>query len=337
MEPMNEERFLFELSGEHPTLPSAELRACLDMLCEPNTTQEGEGYSICSIPPSRIPWVIWRLALTHRAGRYLGSSPFEKARGFSERLVLPEGTISVRVKRFRGYGSPEQANAAMRAVGKGVSKSRMVNLTDPDIKLRVILSDRLHFFLDEYQVDRNQYERRHVRDRPFFSPVSLHPRYARALVNLTRVREEHSLLDPFCGTGGILLEASLVGARVIGSDISEVMIEGCRRNLEHFGASYERLEVLDIEDVAEAFGEVGAVATDPPYGRSASTRKEPAKALHDRGLEAIRKVLAPGGAAGIVLPYACQPRSGLELLESHRQRVHRSLDRHYCLFKSRVS
>jgi tRNA (guanine10-N2)-dimethyltransferase len=206
---MSETKFLFELSGEHPTLPSAELRACLEISDGAGRIQEGEGYSICSLPPSKIHWVISRLALTHRAGRYLGASALDGIKNFSESLDLPQGTISVRVKRFKGGGSPEQANTVMRKVGEGVSKSRKVDLTNPDIRLRVILSDQLHFFLDEFQVDREQYESRHVRDRPFFSPVSLHPRFARALVNLTQVREGDILLDPFCGTGGSSVPISL--------------------------------------------------------------------------------------------------------------------------------
>jgi tRNA (guanine10-N2)-dimethyltransferase len=115
------------------------------------------------------------------------------------------------------------------------------------------------------------------------------------------------------------------------------MIEGCRRNLTYFGARYERLEVLDIEQVAETFGEVAVVATDPPYGRSASTRKEPVRSLHDRGLKAINGVLVARGRAGVVLPYPCQPWEGFELLESHKQKVHGSLERHYCLLRSHES
>jgi tRNA (guanine10-N2)-dimethyltransferase len=163
--------------------------------------------------------------------------------------------------------------------------------------------------------------------------VSLHPRYARALVNLTQVLEGQTLLDPFCGTGGLLLEAALMGVRALGSDASPEMIEGCRENMAHFGARWQRLEVLDIGEVAEAFGAVEAVATDPPYGRSASTRREPVRELHERGLRAVQDVLKPSRLAGVVLPYPCGGTEGLRLEQEHVQRVHRSLDRHYCLLR----
>jgi len=96
------------------------------------------------------------------------------------------------------------------------------------------------------------------------------------------------------------------------------------------------LEVLDVEEASKEFGNVDALATDPPYGRSSSTKKEPVKELHERALISIGEVLAPEGIAGVVLPYPFPRMGGLELIESHHQRVHRSLDRHYCVLKRRA-
>jgi tRNA (guanine10-N2)-dimethyltransferase len=248
---------------------------------------------------------------------------------------LPDGSISIRVKRFRGCGEPENANIIVRKVGEVLSAQRKIDLRNPDVKLRILLTDKLHFYVQTKEIDRNQYERRHVRSRPFFSPISLHPRYARALVNLTRIQRGQILLDPFCGTGGILLEASLIGAKVLGSDISPEMIDGCAENLHHFDIAFERLEVADIGEISDVFGTVDSVATDPPYGRSASTKKEPVKTLHERALGNIASVLPKGAWAGVVLPRTVEYTSSLNLEERYSQRVHRSLTREYCLFKRR--
>jgi tRNA (guanine10-N2)-dimethyltransferase len=331
---MSETEYLFELSGEHPTLPLAELEACLDVAgpkCV--VTARGAGYAICSLPSNKMITIKSRIALAHRAGTYLGSCQPEDAARFAEKLALPPGTIAVRVRRYQGEGSPEEANRIMHKVGMAVTQGRKADLIHPDLKLRVLWSKQLHLYLDEMQFDREQFEERHVRSRPFFSPISLHPRHARALVNLTRVKEGETLLDPFCGTGGILLEASLIGAKVIGSDISSEMIEGCEENMRHFGARFQRLEVMDIKEVPVAFKRVDAVATDPPYGRSSSTMKEPARDLHERAFGAIRDVLSIRGLAGVVLPYDFPGYDGLVEAEEHVQRVHRSLDRHYCLLR----
>jgi tRNA (guanine10-N2)-dimethyltransferase len=217
-----------------------------------------------------------------------------------------------------------------RKVGKVLSHEHDIDLTSPDLKVRVLLSEKVHFFISEYEIDRKQFDRRKVAERPFFSPISLHPRYARALINLTEAKRGGTVLDPFCGTGGIVLEAALLGMKSLGSDIDPEMVEGCKRNLEHFGVEAE-VQVADVGDVPSVFGMVGTVATDPPYGRAASTKKEDIDILYRRGIKASAEVLSPGSRAGIVLPREVKTDE-MDLLELHRQRVHRSLTRHYHIF-----
>ncbi|NIP34812.1 MAG: methyltransferase domain-containing protein, partial [Thermoplasmata archaeon] len=83
--------------------------------------------------------------------------------------------------------------------------------------------------------------------RPFSHPISLHPKYARAMVNLAKVPLGGRILDPFCGTGGVLIEAALLGYEPLGSDIDPRMVEGSRRNLEAMGLQ-AGLEVADVSD-----------------------------------------------------------------------------------------
>jgi len=327
-------RTFFELSGEHPTLPSAEVVALLEAYEQSDADAVfGPGYVIASLDEKPLDVLGSRLALTHRFGLYLGSCAQEDLKGCATELELPPGSVSVRARRFGGAAGPDASLAAVRKVSEIVTVGRKVDLARADVQLRILMSDQLHFFVSNRVIDRDQYEERHVRSRPFFSPISLHPRYARTLVNLTRVKEGMTLLDPFCGTGGILLEAALMGVRAIGSDLAPEMIEGCRTNLAHFGVKAEALDRADIGEIPFLFGKVDAVATDPPYGRSASTMKEPAKELHLRALDSINEVLNAGSRAGVVLPWECTAHAALDLEERHAQRVHRSLTRHYCVFR----
>jgi tRNA (guanine10-N2)-dimethyltransferase len=333
---MEHRPYLFELSGEHPSLPEAEVVATIEAEARtPSPAIKGPGYVISRLSRGEMEHTAERLALTHRVGAFHGSCDLDELSTFASTLDLPKGSVSVRVKRFRGCGEPEQANVIVKKVGEVISKQRKIDLLNPDVKLRILLTDKLHFFIEEKEIDKDQYEARHVRSRPYFSPVSLHPRYARALVNLTRVRRGQTLLDPFCGTGGILLEASLVGAKAKGSDISPEMIEGCAENLRHFNVAFEQLEVADIGELDEVFGKVDAVATDPPYGRSATTKREPVTSLHERALTSIANVLSSGAWAGVVLPKMVKHPTSLSLAERYSQRVHRSLTREYCVFKRR--
>ena len=326
--------FFFELSGEHPTLPYGEALACVEAECQAyNSLSSGPGYGIFRIDPVNAPNIAKRIALTHRLGRYLGACDRSDIDFFLSGLELPEGSISIRAKRVEQHQPEIDIPGLVRKCGGILTRGRVVDLENPQIPMRVLISDRLHFYIGDFEVDRKQFDIRKVGERPFFCPISLHPRYARTLVNLTRVRSGQTILDPFCGTGGILLEASMIGAKVLGSDIAEDMVGGCVANLNHFQAVFDRIDVSDIGDIASVFGKVDVVATDPPYGRSASLWKEGKTSLYGRAMDAFVDTVRSGGRVGVVFPGPLDHlRDELDLTEFHIQRVHRSLSRHYFFF-----
>lgn len=331
---MTHTSYLFELSGEHSTLPEAEVISCLASECEAfDIREKGPGYVVAELPERHLLDVGNRLALSHRIGRYLGSCSLEGLPRFAESLSLPEGAVSVRAKQYRrGYPGVDSSKVAGKVGGILARKTR-IDLESPEVELRILMSDALKFFICDCRIDRRQFDDRKVAQRPYFSPISLHPRFARALVNLSRVRRGDRLLDPFCGTGGITIEAALVGAKVLGSDISEEMIAGCMENMTHFGAKWEEIRRIDVGSISDVFGKVDAVVTDPPYGRSATTNKEPAQQLHQRALSSMTDALREGGNMAVVFPQVClEGGKVLRLRETHIQRVHRSLTRHYCIF-----
>ena len=71
---------------------------------------------------------------------------------------------------------------------------------------------------------------REPRRRPFRRSVALAPRKARCLVNLSGVQAGQTLLDPFCGTGSIPIEAALMGVRTVAADVDPVVVAGAARN-----------------------------------------------------------------------------------------------------------
>lgn len=322
--------FFFELSGEHPTLPLAELLSTVRAECPIHQLLlDGPGYAIISLEGERIPRIAERLSLTHRIGRYLGKWGDE----IKDFPLIPDGSIALRVRGYREHGKDLDMESITKSLGKHFSFGRQVDLTHPDVEIRGFVSDQLHLHVKLFEIDRSQYDLRKVKERPFFSPISLHPRYARALVNLTGLRAGQSLLDPFCGTGGTLIEAALLGLRTLGSDLSPAMIEGCRTNMEHFELDPGRLEAIDIGSIGETFGQVDGVASDPPYGRSTSTNKEELGRLYARSMTSMRDVLTPGGRLAIVFPRNVDIPDGLRLEQTHTQKVHRSLNRYYSVME----
>ena len=324
--------FLFELSGEHGTMCNAEAIKCMEAETDSFTVEgQGPGYVIGSFDDRYMDGIADRISLTHCFGHYLGSFDVDDLSGF-ENIRIPEGTFAVRGKRFEGMMKDIDSQAVIRKLGGVLSKTNDVNLKEPQNEVRILMSDRLHVFLGERKIDRDILETRKVGERPFFSPISLHPRYARALINLTGVKRGGTVLDPFCGTGGIVIEAGFMGMKAIASDFDPEMIAGTEENMDYYGLKMHDSEVLDISDIAERFGEVDAIATDPPYGRSTHTGGEDIESIYRRAMASFGDTLKTGACAGVVLPHPIDD-SRLKLQSMFVQRVHGSLSRHYHIFR----
>ncbi len=126
------------------------------------------------------------------------------------------------------------------------------------------------------------YEYRAPSKRPFFRSIALPVRLSRALINLTRLKEGEKILDPFAGTGSILLEAYHMGLKSIGVELDWKISHGCITNLKHYHvpaplllADSTELELQDID----------GIATDPPYGRAASTHGKESFSIYRRFIE----------------------------------------------------
>ncbi len=331
-------RLLFETSGEHPTLPGAEIEATGEAVAgrRPRTSSDGAAI-VAACPRTSAVEMAGRLALCHSVSEILDEqASLRKATG-SKALAAIEGeTVKARAAIASGPWTKAQQLAAERSVGAVLAKRNKIDLRHPEAEIRIILGSRVRICRLIHKVDRTGFEARKGEKRPFFSPIVLHPKYARALVNLSCVRPGARLLDPFCGTGGILIEAALAGAEALGSDLDPRMVAGSRENLAHFGLAAGRLERCDVAEIPDVFGAVGAIATDPPYGRASSTGKERPGSLYKRMLDAFADALPDGGRAAVVLPDLSIVRKlprGLKMQESHALRVHRSLVRHFVVLR----
>lgn len=314
-------------------MPLAEAIRCLEAETDSfDIVRTGPGYMVASFDERYLDPVADRIALTHSMGRYLGTYTPDDVSGLEE-AVLPEGTFAVRGKRFEGMMKDVDSQGLVRKVGAILSKHNDVNLREPDFIVRMQMCDAVHIYVEQRVTDTDLLEKRKVGERPFFSPISLHPKYARALINLTGVKRGGTVLDPFCGTGGIVIEAAEMGMRAVASDFDEDMVIGCRENMDFYGLELADFETIDIGDIGERFPEVDAICTDPPYGRSTKTGGEDIDRIYARAGEAIPKSLKHGARAGVVLPHPVE-YPGMDLESVYLQRVHGSLSRHYHVFRN---
>jgi len=104
--------------------------------------------------------------------------------------------------------------------------------------------------------------------RPRNHPTSLNPKLARAMINLAGPPEEvASILDPFCGSGGLLLEGALAGRAMTGIDLDPVQIARAEENLAFYSVG-ANLAVGDAT-TCDRLGRSDAIVTDLPLGKNA--------------------------------------------------------------------
>jgi tRNA (guanine10-N2)-dimethyltransferase len=295
-----------------------------------------------SADEGRVVATLERLALAHDASVELFSCPWQpddvsdRARG----ARFPRGVgFAVRAERL-GESGPRRMTVE-REIGAALADVGRVDLIDPQVIVRAFI-DGEYVWVGRRIWDRDPKETaaRHVKHRPVGSPVSLPPKLARSLVNLSRVPRGKVLYDPFCGTGGVLLEAAAMGIAVVGSDLDPEMVAATKTNLAHYKLPEAGLFSSDVGRASEELGRrrivPDVVVCDLPYGRSASTGKEALAKLYDRSFEAIRSVLRPDGRAVVGLPSESAAKRAadyLEVIDLFKVWVHRSLTRHFVVLR----
>lgn len=330
---------LFELVGPNYELAKAEVMGGLEGLSLAHEVERFEdGILAVDVRGSSYPEILFsRLGLSRRIHHLVGITSL-KEYDFSSLLKEydpPQGSTAVRTKKIEGHQA--DTKKIKEELGRVISQTNPIDLEEPDHELFALISKNLFIGKKIYEVDRREMRAREVKNRPFSSPISLKPWLTRALINIARPSENSRIHDPFCGTGGILIEGSKMGLNVSGGDKDPSMIEGCRRNLDEFNVKAD----LKVGDVSQTIPDkIDAVVSDPPYGRAASTSKEDLESIYQRLFETCEKRLKEGGYLAAIFPgeeYVDLGQKYLQLLESYKLRVHRSLDRYFTVFKKSSS
>ena len=269
------------------------------------------------------------------------------------------GTVAVRARNVRNTAAVSTTDAERALGGVLVDRGFDVDLDDPDHVLRALFAageraahdaipgadgeDASVCALGWVAAEAARDFAPKPTDRPFFQPGSMAPADARAYANLAGAAPGRTLLDPMCGTGGLPLEAGLVGADVVACDAQRKMVRGTRENLgEYLGRASDGPEAPESDGSAPdwhvARGDatalplrddaVDGVAFDAPYGRQSKIATheladlvsgalaEAARVAHRAVVVADRDWRGPARAAGWAVDAAFE------------RRVHRSLTRH---------
>jgi len=334
-------KYFFEMSKEYGPLPISEIVSCLNAQHIQFRTifSNSSCYGIETDQGFKdIQRVVDRLAFSFNLNLFLFETPADMNSLIKHAEIHPLSKKGSLVVRYRNRSERIDSQKVVENLASVYTKNRKVSLKNPDIEIRALITDE-HIYVGKMllKIDREQFERRKAQYRPFFSPISMHPKIARALVNLSQVEHEQTLYDPFCGTGGILIEAGLIGVKVIGSDVSEKMIDGTKKNLSFYDIHPEKLFTSDIGKITEFIdGTVDVVVTDLPYGKATSTLGESLHELYSRSFENIYKVLTPGGRAVCGLPsreIVNDAKKFFTIDDTYDIPVHRSLTRYFTVLR----
>ena len=336
--------FFFLLSGEYETLPAAELKAVLRMLDPGSEILESplERVIIARTSEEVAREAVRRAAYTKLCGELVGEAENdpEEILGLLDESVLDE-LIRVEVKTFavrgkRIMGSKVDRLMLERTIGEKILKLRpelRVDLENPDLTI-LFISGRERTILGTLLEAKPKrfFQDRLAGRRPFSLPSAMQPDFSRAMVNLAGVRVGGRILDPFAGTGGILIEAGLLGYKAYGVELKGWIAEGALRNLMHYIQGEENMIVGDARKMMFRENAFDAIVTDPPYGRSTTVPDRSILTLLDKFLNECLPLLRRGGKIVLAAPTDVRVDElveghGLRVEEAHIARVHGSLVR----------
>jgi tRNA (guanine10-N2)-dimethyltransferase len=341
-------KLFFLLSGENDTLPVAELLAILKAENFTFKVEEKLDQVV------RLDAAQNSTIAVHRRAAYTRISALELftckaqeteiikvAKSTNFNCVVGEGeSFEVRIRRVKEYAEKVSTVALEGKLGKQILRSTTktkVNLKTPNKTFfGVLTNDRFIFGVKLTQIVPKTFSERRPRKKPFFHPSAMPSKLARCMVNLARAKGSEMVLDPFCGTGSVMVEAALVGCRTLGFDVQRRMILGCRKNLNHFASKSEGLVIADARRLP--LTRIDHFVTDPPYGRSATTLKSTTKQIVEGVLGSAWSLLGKGQRICIASPKTLNiARIGVKLgykhCESHFAYVHRTLTREIAVFE----
>jgi tRNA (guanine10-N2)-dimethyltransferase len=271
---------LFVLNQDHLALAQEELTCVFGK----KPTQIDQFLALISVDN---PSIGKRLALSHECYVFLSSFRITQEVSFEKqfanhcvtKIIESIGTSSFAF-RFESHSNHKRYGITEQQIGKQIytllqekEKKPTVALTRPEVLLKGIVVDNTFYLGRFLYATKDSWQERRAHLRPVKKPVSLSPRLAKALVNCLGADEDEIICDPFCGTGGFLIEAGLRGKKIIGSDIDPEMVEATRENCNAFGVHPHRLDLKDAFSYSESFP---YMITDLPYFKNTKNQKNTA-------------------------------------------------------------
>lgn len=336
-----DERYLFLLSGVDKELPFGEIKAVLSLLHPQHKILKREGRILIAETLGSVAGeVVDRTAYTKMSAQLLFETETTEKDILSavdistiKDIVQSDSTILVRGVTIDGVSL--RKTELEKEIGSLIIDSipgLKVDLRNPDYTVTFISSpEKTYIGVIRKTKPKRFFYYRVAGRRPFTLPSAMQPDLSRCLVNLSRTKIGGRILDPFSGTGGIMVEAILLGYEVYGVELKKWIALGSLRNLRYYTPGLENIIVGDARKLMfRRFFD--SVVTDPPYGRSTTVLGYSLTNLLEAFFFEAKEHLKDESTIALVTPEEISIEdiatdAGYRLQEYYKIRIHRSLIR----------
>lgn len=235
-------------------------------------------------------------------------------------------------KRLKEYGRPVRLVTSKEKTLSAVVVTKNQLLASGGEFVIIPTNDSIFIGQTETVQDYESWsERDYGRPRRNAKSGMLPPKLARIMINLSGATPSESvLLDPFCGSGTVLMEAALLSYKqIIGSDISERAIADTEKNLKWLIRTNDlpdpdiSLYTSPAEKLEEHLAQsVDVVVTETYLGPPRSGNETPGQLeillkellhMYIPSFQTINRILKPGGVAVVAFPAYVQGKRTMHL------------------------
>lgn len=159
------------------------------------------------------------------------------------------------------------------------------------------------------------------------------PKLAQIMINLAvgKNTDKRSIVDPFCGTGTVCIEAGLMGFHSVGSDVDPRMVHGAGKNAQWIASQSSRFQMPHFHSCdalklsAENFEKTCAVVSElhlgPPLMRFPGNShiqniQNELRPLYQGFFAHLEKLLPPGTPIVVALPCWFKKEIKISMIDS---------------------
>ena len=333
------------ISGENHELGRAEIKALLPLVCDMHKITWYNQLAIIKATSNPIKFLLNRAAMIKEAGLIVLSIPSydDIITNLSDddiiSLVKPNEKFCIRTRSHTNQKDSQYREQLVVDLGMIIGKitGASVSMKNPDVTILVLFTtNRIFVCKSKKSKLRKILRDRKPGKREFFHPSMMNTQLARVMCNLAGIMPGYIVFDPFCGGGGILCEIASLDAKPVGMDLNWRLLNGAKQNI----TSMSNNDYCLIQGDAKfcPISDCDSIVTDPPYGRTSSTKGSEPKQLVEALISQSQSLLKNNGTVCICASTDMKiskilNNRGIEIEFDIYVRVHRSLTRQVIVFR----